>query len=57
MINISMSHFNEMNFKMTIKKNNQKKILAYNYIFDVLANKLKPNGIAVYLCLISHANK
>ncbi len=51
-----MSHFNEMNFKMTIK-NNHKKFLAYNYIFDVLANKLKPNGITVYLCLIRHANK
>ena len=40
---------------MTIKTN-QKKFWAYNYIFDVLGNKLKPNGIAVYLCLIRHAN-
>jgi predicted transcriptional regulator len=40
---------------MTIKTNH-KKFWAYNYIFDVLGNKLKPNGIAVYLCLIRHAN-
>jgi DNA-binding GntR family transcriptional regulator len=37
-------------------KTNHKKFWAYNYIFDVLGNKLKPNGIAVYLCLIRHAN-
>jgi predicted transcriptional regulator len=40
---------------MTIKTNH-KKFWAYNDIFDVLGNKLKPNGIAVYLCLIRHAN-
>jgi predicted transcriptional regulator len=40
---------------MTIKTN-LKKFWAYNEIFDVLGNKLKPNGIAVYLCLIRHAN-
>jgi predicted transcriptional regulator len=40
---------------MTIKTN-KKKFLAYNDIFDVLGNTLKPTGIAVYLCLIRHAD-
>ena len=38
-------------------KTNQKKFWAYNDIFDVLGNKLKPTGIAVYLCLIRHADR
>ena len=41
---------------MTIKTN-QKKFWAYNDIFDVLGNTLKPTGIAVYLCLIRHADR
>jgi predicted transcriptional regulator len=53
---MSMPHFNEINFKMTIKTNH-KKFWAYNDIFDVLGNKLKPNGVTVYLCLIRHADR
>jgi len=41
---------------MTIKTN-QKNFWAYNSIFDVLGNTLKPTGIAVYLCLIRHADR
>jgi predicted transcriptional regulator len=40
-----------------IIKTNQKKFWAYNDIFDVLGNTLKPTGIAVYLCLIRHADR
>ena len=36
---------------------NTNQFLVDSYIFDVLGNKLKPNGIVVYLCLIRHADK